>query len=177
MKKAISTVFALTLALGLACAQEGARFKVEVSSDSILLGNRFKVSFSLESAGGDNFRPPLFEGFDVVSGPNYASSISMVNGKVSQSVTYTYYLRPRDVGNYYIEPASIAVGEDVLETTPVPVTVVPNPDGVIQEQPEERIEMPGFDWNFGEWPSFPRPFQQPDEPAPQPKRKRKTYKI
>ncbi|MCB0546536.1 MAG: BatD family protein [Phaeodactylibacter sp.] len=180
MKKVLPSIFAIALSLGLLSAQNDATFRVEVSSDSILMGNYFKVTFSLESAGGENFQPPIFSGFDVVSGPNYSSSFSMVNGKASQSVSYTYYLRPRDVGNYYIEPASIAVGEKVLETIPVAVTVVPNPDGVIQE-PEERKTLPGFDWDFWDRPSIPQPFLQPDAPAPQPqqqkKPKRKTYKI
>ncbi|MCB0589617.1 MAG: BatD family protein [Phaeodactylibacter sp.] len=180
MKKAFSSIFAFALTFSLLSAQEDMAFKVEVSSDSILMGNYFKVSFSLESTGGDNFQPPLFEGFDIMSGPNYSSSISMINGEVSQRISYTYYLRPRDVGNYYIEPASIAVGEKILETTPVPVIVVPNPDGVIQE-PEEKQEFPGFNQDFWDRHAFPQPFLQPDNPAPQPekpmKRKRKTYKI
>lgn len=180
MKKVLSSVFAIMLAAGLLGAQEDAVFRVEISSDSILMGNRFKVSFSLESTSGGDFQPPHFEGFDIVSGPNYSSNISMINGKVSQKIAYTYYLRPRDIGNYYIEPASIAVGQEVLETAPVPVTVVPNPDGVVEE-PEEERAMPGFDWgDFWEMPAFPRHFGQPGEPAPQPeqkKRKRKTYKI
>ena len=180
MKKMLSSIFVIALTIGLLAAQEGASFRVEVSSDSILMGNYFKVAFSLESAGGEHFQPPLFEGFDVVSGPNYASSFSMINGKASQSVSYTYYLRPREVGNYYIEPASIAVGEEVLETTPVAVTVVPNPDGVIQE-PEEKRAFPGFDNDFWDRPAMPQPFFQPEVPAPQPEKKkkpkRKTYKI
>lgn len=179
MKKVLSSIFAIALSVSLLSAQENAAFSVEVSSDSILMGNYIKVTFSLESAGGKNFQPPLFEGFDVMSGPNYSSSFSMVNGEVTQSVSYTYYLRPRGVGNYYIEPASIAVGEKVLETTPVSVTVVPNPDGVIQE-PEEKRELPGFDLDFWDAPAFPQPFFQPERPDTQPpakKKKRKTYKI
>ncbi len=179
MKKMLSLISAIALSFGLLYAQEGARFTVEVSSDSILLGNYFKVSFSLESAGGENFQPPLFESFDIVSGPNYSSSISMINGKVNQSVSYTYYLRPREIGNYYIEPASIAVGEKVLETGPISVIVVPNPDGVIREPHEER-ELPGFDWDNWGIPEFSRPFRA-EPPAPQQpeqqKAKRKTYKI
>lgn len=179
MKKVLSSIFAIALSIGLLSAQKGATFSVEVSSDSILMGNYFKVTFSLESAGGKDFQPPLFEGFDVMSGPNYSSSFRMANGEVTQSVSYTYYLRPRDVGNYYIEPASIAVGEKVLETTPVSVTVVPNPDGVIQE-PEDKRELPGFDLDFWDEPAFPQPFFQPERPDSQPpakKKKRKTYKI
>ena len=33
--------------------------------------------------------------FQIVSGPNQSSSMSMVNGSISQSLTYSYTLRPR----------------------------------------------------------------------------------
>lgn len=69
MKKVLPSIFAIALSLGLLSAQNDATFRVEVSSDSILMGNYFKVTFSLESAGGENFQPPIFSGFDVVSGP------------------------------------------------------------------------------------------------------------
>jgi hypothetical protein len=190
MKKGILIFLALAGGLGLLSAQEGPRFTVELSSDSILLGNYFKAVFTLENANGQAFDPPHFEGFEIVSGPNVASSFSMTNGRTSQRVSYTYYLRPRNIGNYYIEPASIAVGETVLETLPVPVTVVPNPEGIIQEPREERSHS--FDWGWDEdWPSF-QPFRErlrpqlpelmPElmpEPEPQepPKPKRKTYKL
>ncbi|HQU59953.1 MAG TPA: BatD family protein, partial [Saprospiraceae bacterium] len=74
-------------------AQENARFSVEVSSDSILMGNYFKVVFTLENANGEQFEAPLFQGFDVVSGPSFSSSISVINGQTSQKVSYTYYLQ------------------------------------------------------------------------------------
>jgi hypothetical protein len=130
-------------------AQDGPKFTVEVSSDSILMNNYFTVSFTLENAEGANFMPPAFDEFEVASGPNTSSSMSIMNGKVSQKVTYTYYLRPRDIGNYFIEPASIESDEGVLETLPREVIVLPNPEGIIQ-QPKPRTES----FNFNSSPFF-----------------------
>lgn len=131
-------------------AQQGPKFTVEVSSDSVLMNNYFTVSFTLENADGMNFMPPSFEAFEVVSGPNTSTSMSMMNGEVSRKVTYTYYLRPRDIGNYYIEPASIESEEGVLETLPREVIILPNPDNIIQQpEPQNRtfqFDMGGFDW-------------------------------
>ena len=124
-------------------AQEEPVFTVEVSSDSVLMDNYFTVSFTLENAEGDNFAPPAFDEFEVVSGPNTSSSMSFINGKMSQKVSYTYYLRPREVGNYYIHPASIESADGVLETLPQEVIVLPNPDGIIQ-QPKPRSESFNF---------------------------------
>jgi hypothetical protein len=107
------------------------------------MNNYFTVSFTLENAEGANFMPPAFDEFEVASGPNTSSSMSIMNGQVSQKVTYTYYLRPRDIGNYFIEPASIESDEGVLETLPREVIVLPNPDGIIQ-QPQQRTQPFNF---------------------------------
>ncbi|PHN03117.1 BatD family protein [Flavilitoribacter nigricans] len=127
----LGLLFLIGITAGLA-AQEGARFTVEVSTDSILFGNYFKVTFSLENARGGEFSAPDFSEFRVVSGPNQASSMSIVNGQVTQSISYAYYLEPKDLGNFYILPASVAVGDKVMETQPIEVMVVPNPENIRQ---------------------------------------------
>lgn len=105
-------------------------FKVEVSSDSVLMGNTFEVRFTIENAGGD-FKAPDFEGFDVISGPNTSSSFSMVNGNVTQKASYTYRLRPEREGKLYIQPATFKTKNNTLETEPLIVFIYPNPDGVM----------------------------------------------
>ncbi len=198
MKKFSILFVGLLLASQIVVAQEDAKFSVKVSIDSVLYGNYFQVVFSLENAKGQDFQAPAFEDFIVKSGPNMSSSFSMINGDVTQSISYTFYLEPKDIGNYYIQPASIAVGEMMLETEPVEILVVPNPEGVIQKQPEEERmseffkgfgpdRMPGFkDFNFDfEEPGF-RSLPKDKDPSTQPgkedktkkkKKKRKTYKI
>ena len=154
MKKK-SLLFTTLLFLGgMAIGQSNPSFSVRISSDSILLGNAFQVSFTLENAEGVNFQAPDWSlYFDVVSGPNQSTSMSFMNGQMSRSVTYTYYLKPRDLGNFYIEPASIETPESILETDPLEVLVVPNPDG-IQQNPMDNgfntpanpfFNVPGFD--------------------------------
>ena len=181
--------------------QGEAKFTVSVSTDSVLLGNFLKVSFKLTNASGNDFNAPPFDGFKVVSGPNISSTYNMVNGSVTQSVVYNYYLEPFDVGNYYILPASINSGGFVLETDPVEILVVPNPDGVIQKaDPGDGVfhfapdgfEFPGIEGlqSLDDWPgldNFPElkdlPGLQdflpaPKEPEkPRKKKKRKTVKI
>ena len=149
-------------------AQE-ATFSVNVSSDSVLLGNYLRVTFLLKNANAQQFDPPTFEDFDVVSGPNTSSSMSVVNGVVSQSVSYSYYVQPRDIGNYYITAASVLVGDKTLETAPVEILVLPNPDGIIQRPQGEHAPRTDF---FG---NFPPP--RPVTPPVPPKKKRKIYKM
>ena len=128
MKKLTLISALLLLSVVLLHAQDEAKFKMALRSDTILMGNFFEVKFSLENASGSNFSPPSFEGFDVVGGPNQSSSLSIVNGVTSQRMGFSYYLQPREVGNFYIEAASIDANGVVLETQPTEIIVLPNPD-------------------------------------------------
>ena len=172
MKKLL---FLITLiALSVTCfGQKETKFTVEVSTDSILMGNHFEVTFSVENGQGVNFQLPEFADFHVVGGPNQSSSYSMVNGDVTQQMSYSFYLEPKDIGNYYIEPAGIEIDGESYETQPMEVIVVPNPDG-IKQQPKRREGgadfFRGFDFDF---PSTPTP---PETPAKK-KKKRKTYRL
>lgn len=172
MKKIIAILFAVCGFISLVFAQD-AKFSVSVSSDSILLGNYVKVTFSLKNAKGDNFQSPEFEGFQIVSGPNMSSNFSMINGEVSQSVSYTYYIEPKNIGNHFIQPASIETENHVLETLPIEVMVVPNPDGIIQNPEETEDRFNKFD-PFQDFPSFEK---TPPTTPKKKKKKRKTYRI
>ena len=175
MKKLFFTT--LILLVSIFCfAQKETTFNVEVSTDSVLMGNHFKVSFSVENGQGVNFQLPEFADFHVVGGPNQSSSYSMVNGDVTQQMSYSFYLEPKEIGNYYIEPASIEIDDEYYETQPLEIIVVPNPNGIKQtpNQGEDRDGMDffrGFDFGF---PSTPTP---PEPPVKEKKKKRKTYKL
>ncbi len=126
-------IFFLLMSAAFAANAQEIVFKVEVSSDSVLMGNTFEVRFTIENAGGD-FKAPDFDGFDIVSGPNTSSSFSMVNGNVTQKASYAYRLRPAREGKLYIQPASFKTKNNTLETEPLIVFVHPNPGGVIEHQ-------------------------------------------
>jgi hypothetical protein len=189
MKKGFFSIFFAMAFLATATAQDKpVKFTVQVSTDSILMGNYFEVKFTLENANGQNFEAPDFnDHFKVVSGPNHSTSMSIVNGNMTQSMTITYYLEPKDVGAFYILPASVQAGDKTLETSPMEVLVVPNPDGIRQNQPRR---MDGFQFNWGDMPDMNFDFSFPDfrnlmpplppaEEAPKeaPKKKKKTIRI
>ncbi|MBK9015067.1 MAG: BatD family protein [Saprospiraceae bacterium] len=190
MKKAIFfSIFIFYYLPGAFSQDKPAKFTVTVSTDSILMDNTFEVKFVLENANGQNFEAPDFsDHFNVVSGPNFSTSMSMVNGNISQSMTITYYLEPKEVGMFYILPASVNTDDKVLETAPLEVMVVPNPDGIKQMPP--RGKMDSFQFNFGdpfgfdfsfpelqEMPQFSNPSPREEAPKEQPKKKRKTMRI
>lgn len=127
------------------------KFDIKVSSDTILLGNYIEVTFNIENTKGD-FEAPKFNHFHQIGGPSTSSSISIINGKMTQSQSYTYILEPKDEGLQVIEPAFLQTGEDVLVTDPVEIFVLPNPMG-IKDQPSRR--KPQYEQEFRE-PSKPK---------------------
>lgn len=134
-------ILVLGFTVGLACAQD-VSFTVEVSIDSLLLGNTTKVTFTLQNASGTNFNPPDFSGFQIVGGPSQSSSFSMINGAVTQSQSFSYYLEALEIGNFFIAPASVETEEGVLETIPIEILVVPNPDGLEQKaMPKQKSKQ------------------------------------
>ncbi len=180
MKKTIIFFLFVIIAMADVHAQDKpVNFTVEVSTDSILMGNNFEVKFTLENANGQNFEAPDFsENFNVISGPNFSSSFSMINGDMTQSQTITYYLEPRDIGSYYILPANVKAGDEILETVPVEVLVVPNPDG-IKQNPPSKMQQFRFDWSTPFEQNFDTPFKDLRPlplPEPMPKEKSKPGK-
>lgn len=76
------------------------------SAQDVFARQAFDVSFTIEG-GGVEFTPPSFDPFQIVAGPFTSSSISIVNGRRSESKTYTYRLKQDKPGTYKIAPASL----------------------------------------------------------------------
>ena len=97
-------------------------FEVSVSKKQLGLNERLRVDFKIDKPG-DNFRPPKFSSFRVISGPMQSVSNVFVNGKRTYSMTYTYFLMPLQQGVYDIEQAQIEYEGNTYKTTPVTINV------------------------------------------------------
>ena len=195
MKKLLF-IFLSSVALSISAFSQGeAKLTVEVSNDSILLGNYIEVKFTIENASVKNFEAPDFTGFTIVGGPNQSSSMMISNGAVTQSITYSYYIEPVEVGNYFIQPAFVDTEEGSLESIPLEFFVVDNPDGIIQKLNSQqdffnRNDFFGGDNFFGGNDFFDNFFKRDNHPFLQDKesitpkenikpkkKKRKVYKL
>ena len=71
-------------------------------------GEQFTVMITINTGGGE-LTSPSFEGFYKIMGPqtSYSSSTQIINGKISQSTSYSYvyYLQAMNPGRYSIAPA------------------------------------------------------------------------
>ena len=98
------------------------KFETKVSKNKLGVNERLRVDFEMNQ-DGDNFRPPSFNGFTVVGGPNQSISNSWINGKRSYSKSFSYFLEPRSRGKFTIGQATIEIDGQTYKTTPVAVEV------------------------------------------------------
>lgn len=102
-------------------------FTATVSSTKVGEGEQFEVSFTYSGADINavaNFQAPNFKDFLVLSGPNQSSSMQIINGAVSGSRAFTYYLQPRSMGKFTIASAAISVKGQTLKSAPLTIEVV-----------------------------------------------------
>jgi len=124
----------------------------------VAVGEQFRLTFTINKRPS-NFNPPPINDFEVLAGPSTSSSssIEMINGRVTQSesYTYTYILEATKEGKFTIEPAEATVSKDKIRSNPITIEVVKqaasNPQqhqGQGQRQPqaaENRSDLPNDD--------------------------------
>ena len=128
--KILLTTFVALFAIFSVHAEERVTFDVNAPMVASV-GDYFRVEFTLNAKpDSDSFVPPAFADFDVIAGPSVSqgSSMSIVNGKMSKSVSYTitYVVTPRKVGTFTIGEATIAVKKREYKTQPTLVEVRDN---------------------------------------------------
>ncbi|SHG64499.1 Oxygen tolerance [Salegentibacter echinorum] len=102
--------------------QAQVKFEATVSKKKLGVNERLRVDFEMNQ-DGDNFRPPSFNGFTVVGGPNQAVSNRWINGNRTYSKTYSYYLQPNSTGKKTIKQGEITIDGKVYKTTPIDITI------------------------------------------------------
>jgi len=105
---------------------DNVRFIME-GPEAVAVGDQFRLGFTLNESGTDLQLPDL-SNFDVLMGPStsQSSSIQMINGKTTQSVSFSYIfiLRAKKEGKFTIRPASIKVDGKTYESNELTIQVV-----------------------------------------------------
>jgi hypothetical protein len=141
-KHILILVFAFLTALGFSQNQTAeVKFEAKVSKKRLGVNERLRIDFEMNK-DGDNFNPPSFENFNVVGGPSQSISNQWLNGVRSFSKTYSYFLAPKERGNFTISQATIEINGETYKTLPIDLTITaaveipkdPNdPDYIVQE--------------------------------------------
>ena len=102
--------------------QAQVKFEAKVSKEKLGINERLRVDFEMNQ-DGDNFRPPAFDGFRVIMGPNQSVSHQWINGKRSFSKTYSFILSPISRGKFTIAQATIEIDGTTYKTSPIEVEI------------------------------------------------------
>jgi hypothetical protein len=120
MKKLI---FLLTLLIATLGAQLHAqKLTAQASKTSVAVGEPFQVTFSLNGSGTD-MRIAHINDFDIYQGPYNSSSMSVVNGVVTQSYSLTYVLGAKKEGKFLLGPATINVNGNTIQSNTLTIEV------------------------------------------------------
>ena len=146
MIKTKALLFLFFLAVGVSSQLHGQiTFDAKVSKKRLGLNERLRIDFVMNE-NGDNFVPPVFTNFTVVSGPQQSVNRSWVNGVSSFSKTYTYFLTPKLKGIVGIGQAEITIQGEVYKTSPIEIQVTaavekPNDPNNIDYLTDENIRL------------------------------------
>ncbi|NOY51790.1 MAG: protein BatD [Chlorobi bacterium] len=126
VKKIIFLFVALIFSTLSFALQKSTKF-VASTGNSVMVGERFRVTYEL-NANGSGFSAPNFGKLHRLSGPNtsQSSSVEYINGNYHQSVTqiFTYILTASEEGTYMISPASIVVDGETVRSNSLTIKVV-----------------------------------------------------
>lgn len=98
-------------------------FKAKIDKKKVGLGKTVTVTYTLDG-DGDNFKAPVFDGFSIMSGPNQSSSLSIINGNYSQTMSISYVLRSNQEGTFTFDAAQIEVDGELLPSNELTVEVI-----------------------------------------------------
>jgi hypothetical protein len=132
----------------------------EVDARKVGVQDQVQLTITVEGSGApDEIALPALKNLEVVGGPFQSTQVSIVNGRMSQSRSFTYVLQPRAVGS--AEVGAVHAGDQAAPAIPIEVVA-----GSVRP-PEPRRQDP-FASPFGTDP-FEEVFGRRRGRAPAPK--------
>lgn len=117
-------LFVLLVTVGIIAKADNVTFKAS-APQSVVMGERFRLSYTVNAEGKDLRIPELSGDFDVLMGPTLATSTLIVNGSMSTEFTFTYVLLPQKEGTFNIAPATINVKGANYTSNALSIKVLP----------------------------------------------------
>lgn len=169
MKQIVIILCSMWLAGSLLAQEDTIQFTCH-APDTVPPNASFQITFKLENAKGKGLDIGEWVGLQQENGPFTSSSFMSINGKTSQSESFSYTVRATEEGSYFIPSATIYVDEKPYKTEPKKIVV------------EEGAKLPQrtrspFS-NDGGWGDFFKERPVPKTaPSQKQGKKRKVYRI
>ncbi len=98
-------------------------FVAKASSTVVEAGQRFQVTYTVNSGRG-NFTPPPFTHFESNRFAGQSSSTQIVNGNMTQTYSLNYVLATNSIGTFEIAPAKYEINGESYESNSLTIEVV-----------------------------------------------------
>lgn len=118
----VSIVICLLAYIPILSAQNE-KLTATASATTVGNGEQIQITYSL-NASGKGFKAPTFSNFDLIMGPSQSMSTQIINGAVSQSLSFTFIIQATKEGVFKFSPAEISVGSTKIYSNPLTITVV-----------------------------------------------------
>jgi len=126
---------------------QNVEFQAVVDQTRITLNDTLILSFMISGGNIDLNATPelpdLEKDFDILQGPTRSTSISIINGKQSASLTLGYALSPKHAGTLTIGAAKVTIDNNTYATKPITIEVTDTPaPGQTPSQAPENGQAP-----------------------------------
>jgi oxygen tolerance protein BatD len=131
------------------CAGRAAAQGVHSEVDARKVGLQEQVILTITVEGSslpDEVERPALTNLQIVGVPSTSTQFSLVNGRMSQSRSWTYVLQPLAVGPAEVGPVSARIANGNYAAPAIPIEVVP---GAVKPAPSQRARDPFDQDPFG----------------------------
>ncbi len=131
------------------------RFNAIASSKQLGRSDYFQLEFVVENAKQiENLNQPELRDFQIVSGPNQSTGMTIVNGNVSQYKSLSFILQPLKTGKFTIPGATAIIDGKKMQSNSITIHVDPGGSSASHFQP---MPMPTSAWP-GEDPEYEKDY-------------------
>ena len=100
------------------------KFSAVCPNKQIGKNDYLQVQYIVENASNvEEIRPPSFDNFSVVSGPNQQTGMSNINGNITQFVSLEFILKPNRTGNFTLGPGTAKANGKTLRSNSLSITI------------------------------------------------------
>ena len=133
--KILAIILLMFLVISNACFAKDIRFEASVDRNKVSLGSTLQLNLTFY--GVENMSAPGLPNIDGFKWQYTGSSTSMsiVNGKVSNSITYIYLLLPVKTGTFQLGPFSLEYQGAIYTSKPITLEVV---EGQVSQAPQAQ---------------------------------------
>ncbi|OIO32630.1 MAG: hypothetical protein AUJ70_05180, partial [Candidatus Omnitrophica bacterium CG1_02_40_15] len=144
--------FLLFLSIATVCYAEDMSISADVDRQEVTLADQVTLTITVSGNVSNIPQPsiPDLKGFTAYSSGK-SQNLSIINGQVSSSISFTYILVPSDTGDYTLGPFTINYNGKVYSTGPINIKVLPrnaqqqaypNQQQSQSTEPEEQNSQP-----------------------------------